>query len=190
MRQIRRQTVITLVLVVLCGFLAGQTAAQVPSNGFSLKHEVVINAPTSEVYRSMVQQIGEWWNPQHTYSGDSKNLSIDARPGGCFCETLPTGGVEHMRVVYFVPGEMLRLSGGLGPLQASGVAGSLSWKLTSSDSKATIVEVTYVVGGFMEGGFERVAPAVSKVIGEQLRRLKLFVETGRPSQETEQPSGA
>jgi hypothetical protein len=134
----------------------------------------------------LVQQVGGWWNPAHTYSGDSKNLSIDARPGGCFCEELPNGGgVEHLRVVYLVPDEMLRLIGGLGPLQASGVVGSFSWTLTDSGSSTT-VEVTYVVGGFMEGGFERIAPAVDGVIGEQVHRPKLFVETGRPTLEAGQ----
>ena len=52
---------------------------------------------------------------------DAKNLSIDARPGGCFCEKLPNGGgVEHARVVYVAPREVLRLSGALGPLQGVG----------------------------------------------------------------------
>ena len=183
MSPLRRQIMTVLALVVVHGLFAWQAAAQLDSSGFSIEHEVLIDAPPSEVYRSLVHQIGEWWNPQHTYSGDSKNLSIDPRPGGCFCETFPTGGgVEHLRVVHLVPGALLRLSGGLGPLQASGVAGSLSWKLTSAGSSTT-VEVTYVVGGFMEGGFERIALAVKGVIGEQLRRLKLFVETGRPTPE-------
>lgn len=182
----RRRTVTTIALGTLHGLFAWQAAAQAPSSGFVVRHEEVIDAPSAGVYRSLIQQVGEWWDPRHTYSGDSKNLSIDARPGGCFCETLPTGGgVEHLRVVYLVPDEMLRLSGGLGPLQASGVTGSLSWKLTNAGSSTT-VEVTYAVGGFMEGGFERVAPAVNAVIGEQLRRLKLFVETGKPTPETGQ----
>jgi len=34
----------------------------------------------------------------------------------------------------------------------------------------------------MEGGFERIAPAVDAVLGEQLGRLKLFIETGKPTQ--------
>jgi uncharacterized protein YndB with AHSA1/START domain len=186
MRQRHRQTAIALALAVLHGLFAWQAAAQASSSGFAVKHDVDIDAPPSEVYRSLIQQVGEWWNPQHTYSGDSRNLSIDARPGGCFCEMLPAGGgVEHLRVVYLEPDKMLRLSGGLGPLQASGVVGSLSWSLTNAGSSTT-VEVTYVVGGYMEGGFERIATAVSEVIGEQLRRLKLFVETGTPTPEAGQ----
>ena len=85
-----------------------------------------------------------------------------------------------MRVMYAAPGEVLRLSGALGPLQASGVAGALTWKFTAAPGGTTKVELSYVVGGFMEGGFEKVAPVVELVLGEQLRRLKSFVETGQP----------
>ena len=64
------------------------------------------------------------------------------RHGGCFCEAFPDGGgVEHLRVVHVAPDRMLRLSGGLGPLQAFGVAGSLTWKLEEADG-ANSVEVT------------------------------------------------
>ena len=191
MRQRCGQALVAFALVVLHGLPAGQAVAQPASTGFSLKHEVVIHAPPSEVYGSLTRQVDGWWNPQHTYSGDSKNLSIDARPGGCFCEALPSGGgVEHLRVVHVVPDEMLRLSGGLGPLQASGVAGSLSWPLTDSGAGSTAVEVAYVVGGFFEGGFEGLAPAVSTVIAEQLQRLKTFVETGEPTEEAGPAPGA
>ena len=45
------------------------------------------------------------------------NLSLDAAPGGCFCERLPNGGgVEHMRVTYVEPGKRIVLTGSLGPL--------------------------------------------------------------------------
>lgn len=161
---------------------ASPTIAQVSANGFQIKHAMAISASPAKVYDALVGEVGQWWNPKHTFSGDSKNLSLDARTGGCFCETLPGGGgLEHLRVVYVAPGEMLRLTGALGPLQASGVAGSLTWKLTSVGSSTT-VELSYVVGGYMEGGFESIAPAVGSVLLEQLRRLKSFVETGSPTE--------
>jgi len=156
-------------------------AAQIAANGFSVRHERVVQAPTSRVYEALIGQVGTWWNPQHTYSGDSKNLSIDVRPGGCFCERLPNGGVEHMRVVYIKANEMLRLSGGLGPLQGAGLAGSMTWRVTPVDT-GTKLELVYNVGGFMAGGFEAIAPAVEQVLGEQVDRLKRFVETGSPAE--------
>lgn len=156
-------------------------AAEVSSNGFLVRHERIIEAPTARVYDSLIQHIGSWWNPQHTYSGDSKNLSIDARPGGCFCERLKDGGIEHMHVVYLKSNEMIRMVGGLGPLQASGVAGSMTWRLSPVEHGSKL-ELTYSVGGFITGGFENIAPAVERVLGEQADRLKHFVETGSPSE--------
>src|SRR5689334_7558542 len=89
-----------LALVMLSGTTA-QSAPQVTQNGFLVKIDVGINAPMARVYNSLVGQVGSWWNPEHTYSHDAKNLSIDARPGGCFCEKLPNGGgMEHLRVVW------------------------------------------------------------------------------------------
>src|SRR5438046_10172975 len=112
---------------------SAHSAPQVTPTGFVVKIEVNINAPAAKVYDALVGQIGSWWNPEHTYSHNSKNLSIDARPGGCFCEKLPNGGgVEHLRVVYIVPRETVRFSGALGPLQASGVAGGVTWKLITA----------------------------------------------------------
>jgi uncharacterized protein YndB with AHSA1/START domain len=176
----RRWSLGTLALVVLSGTPA-QSAPQVTPNGFLVKLEASISAPKPKVYDALVGQISSWWNPEHTYSHDAKNLSIDPRPGGCFCEKLPNGGgVEHLRVVYVAPGEVLRLSGGLGPLQSSGLAGSLTWKLTGGADNSR-VELSYSVGGFIHGGFDKIAPAVESMLTEQLSRLKLFVETGKPA---------
>ena len=169
-----------LALVVLGATLA-QSAPEIAPNGFLVKFDVSINAPAAKVYDAMVGQIGSWWNPEHTYSHDAKNLSIDARPGGCFCEKLPnSGGIEHLRVVYVAPPQVVRFSGALGPLQASGVAGSMTWKVAGA-SDGTRLELSYSVGGFIPGGFEKMAPAVEAMLREQLDRLKLFIETGKPT---------
>src|SRR5262245_3037768 len=176
----RQHSLGALVLVMLSG-PAAQSAPQVTPNGFLVKLEVSVNAPATKVYDALVGQIGSWWDSEHTYSGDAKNLSIDARPGGCFCEKLPNGGgIEHARVIYVAPREILRLSGALGPLQASGVAGTLTWKLTSNTDN-TRVQLSYSVGGFIDGGFEKIAPAVESVLRGQLDRLKQFAETGKPT---------
>src|SRR5262245_51920379 len=85
----RRYSLGVLALVVLSGTTA-QSAPQVTQNGFLVKFEVNVNAPAAKVYDALVGQVGSWWNPEHTYSHDAKNLSIDARPGGCFCESCLT----------------------------------------------------------------------------------------------------
>jgi uncharacterized protein YndB with AHSA1/START domain len=176
----RRYLLGTLALVMLSG-TPTQSAPQVTPNGFLVKFEISVSAPAAKVYDALVGHVGSWWNPEHTYSGDAKNLSIDARPGGCFCEKLSDGGgIEHARVIYVAPRQVVRLSGALGPLQASGVAGTLTWKLTSGTDD-TRLELSYSVGGFIEGGFEKMAPLVENVLRDQVNRLKLFVETGKPT---------
>jgi uncharacterized protein YndB with AHSA1/START domain len=178
---IRRYSLGTLALVMLSGTPAQSAPPQVTPNGFLVKFEVNVNAPPAKVYGALVGQVGSWWNPEHTYSHDAKNLSIDARPGGCFCEKLPNGGgIEHLRVVYVAPPQVVRFSGALGPLQATGVAGSMTWKLTGG-ADSTRLELSYSVGGFIMGGFEKIAPAVEAMLREQVDRLKLFVETGKPT---------
>lgn len=138
-------------VVVLGCSLAG--AADAGTNGFLVRQERIREAPPEQVYASLIGQVGSWWNSQNTYSGDSNNLSIDPRPGGCFCERLPNGGVEHMRVVLLRPNEMVRMVGGLGPLQASGLSGSMTWRILPAN-KETKLELTYSVGGFIAGGFD------------------------------------
>jgi uncharacterized protein YndB with AHSA1/START domain len=147
--------------------------------GFTVKIVVESAAPPSRVYQALTDRIGSWWDKEHTYSGDPANLSIDARPGGCFCERLPGGGgVSHMKVVYAEPGKLLKLSGGLGPLQDLAVAGVMSWKLTEAAGK-TVIEVTYKVGGYLPGpgGVGALAPPVDAVLTAQVGRLAQFVST-------------
>ena len=175
-----RRYLLGTISLLLAGTSA-QSAPQVTPTGFLVQLEADIHAPPAKVYEALVGQIGLWWNPEHTYSHDAKNLSIDARPGGCFCEKLPNGGgIEHLRVVYIAPPRVVRFSGGLGPLQASGVAGSMTWKL-SGGSDTTRFELSYSVGGFIPGGFEKIAPAVEAMLREQVDRLKMFAETGKPT---------
>lgn len=166
-------------LLAMFVIAAPALAADVTPSGFLVRYELAIGAPAAKVYETLLN-VGSWWSEKHTYSGDSRNLSIDARAGGCFCEKLPNGAVEHMRVVYLKANEALRLSGALGPLQASGVAGAMTWRL-SPLADGTKLELTYSVGGFMAGGFEKIEPAVEAVLREQADRLKRYVETGAPT---------
>jgi uncharacterized protein YndB with AHSA1/START domain len=168
-------------LLLLAATLPTRAAVTTGASGFLVTHDVAIAAPPSVVYDTIVSRVGAWWNPQHSYTHDGANLSIDARPGGCFCERFPEGGgIEHMRVLYVAPGAALRMAGALGPLQASGLAGSLTWKLGAAGA-GTRLELSYSVGGFMAGGFERMAPAVDAMLGEQVQRLRLLLETGSPA---------
>ena len=138
--------------------------------GFEVEAKGIVAATPADTYAALAR-IGEWWNPEHSYSGKAANLRLEPRAGGCFCETVDGGGtIEHLRVVYAQPGQMLRLQGGLGPLQAEAASGTLSWALKPV-AGGTEVTQTYVVGGYVRSGADKLAPAVDKVLAEQLARF-------------------
>ena len=56
----------------------------------------------------------------------------------------------------------------------------MTWKLTG-DRDNTRVQLSYSVGGFMVGGFDKIASGVESMLNEQLNRLKQFAETGKPT---------
>ena len=81
-----------------------------------------------------------------------------------------------MRVIYAAPGERLRMSGALGPLQSEAVIGTLTIDLSSAPG-GTEVSWTYVVGGNARFALPEVAGAVDMVLGEQMRRLVSNLES-------------
>jgi uncharacterized protein YndB with AHSA1/START domain len=138
---------------------------------FEVEAKAVVAATPAQTY-AMLGRIGEWWSKDHTYSGNAANLSLDLRAGGCFCERLKGGGsVEHMRVVYAEPGKRLRLHGGLGPLQGEAVAGTLTWSLRAVPG-GTEVTQSYVVGGYIRMGGDKLAAPVDAVLSQQLGHLQ------------------
>jgi uncharacterized protein YndB with AHSA1/START domain len=163
--------------------LASPAAAAVVDaqpGGFEVREQVQIAAPPAEVYAA-IGRIGQWWLSEHTYSGDAKNLSLDLKPGGCFCEGLKDGGgVRHMGVILVQPDKTVRLEGALGPLATTGGTGHLSFALSPKDAGTSVV-LTYDFGGYAKGGMDKWAAPVDQVLGAQLDSLKRYVETGRPS---------
>jgi len=170
----------TLFIALACiSISAAAEVIEVRDNGFLMRNDVVLNANPDKVWSALVR-VGRWWDPEHTYSGDARRMSIDARPGGCFCEQLGyRGGIQHAEVVYAAPAKVLRLVGSLGPLQQDGVAGSLTWSL-AAEGAGTKLTQTYSVGGYRQGGFAEMAPLVDQVMTIQVQRLQRFIETGNP----------
>jgi uncharacterized protein YndB with AHSA1/START domain len=146
---------------------------------FTVKTTAEIAALPAKVYETVVMRVGSWWAASHTWSGTPKNMSIEGKAAGCFCERLAGGGsVRHMTVLLAEPGKTLRMSGGLGPLQDMPVTGVLTLTFAPTTG-GTRVEMTYAVGGFTKDGLAKLAPLVDGVLAEQVKRLKAFVETGR-----------
>lgn len=146
------------------------------ATGFAVRVEHRIAAPPSAVFAALLEP-GRWWNGEHSWSGDTTNMTLDPRVGGCFCEKLPKSGGEsvHMRVIAIEPGRLLRMNGALGPFQAMGVAGTLSWELTADGAGSRLVQ-TYALGGHMGGQATALAPIVDGVMSGQAERLKAFAE--------------
>jgi len=143
------------------------------SNGFEIRHAVQVVIPQPAAFDAFAQ-LPAWWNKEHTYSGDSANLSLSLSPGGCFCERLPNGGgIEHMRVAYVVPGEQVVLTGSLGPLLYQATSGVMDVKVEriAGGSRLTLV---YRVAGFAAGGADKLAPLVDQVLGDQVARYRKF----------------
>jgi len=164
-----RSTVLALCLCHALPLSAELT--QSGDNSFTVSHRLETAAAPAEVYRVMTAHIDQWWNPDHSWSGQAENLHLRAEPGGCFCEQLPDGGfVEHLHIIYLAPGREIRLDGALGPLQGMPVSGRMIWRIEER-SGASSVTFTYMVFGHPEGGLGGIAQAVDGVIGEQLQRL-------------------
>lgn len=165
-------------LVALAFVAASPAAAEVTAStetSFTVTEKLTVAAPAAKVWATLVAP-SLWWNKDHTWSGSAANLSLDPRPGGCWCEKLPKGGgVEHMRVVYAAPGEMLRLTGGLGPLQAMPASAVMTVTLTpGADGKSTAVTFEYAVAG--APGLGRIAAPVDGVLAAQVAGLKAAAE--------------
>lgn len=122
----------------------------------------------------------KWWNAAHSWSGDSANMTLTPQGGGCFCERLPAdpegskaglaGSVEHMTVLLALPEQVLRMRGGLGPLQSEPVDGVLTITLKPVEGGTRILW-EYVVGGAMRYELPMISKAVDGVMAEQLSRL-------------------
>ncbi len=157
---------------------AGVTAATPTS--FVIESTATVDAPAARVWE-VLRTPSAWWNPDHTYSGKAANLYLDAQATGCFCERLDDkGSIGHAHIVYVQPRRMIRMAGGLGPLQAEAVAATLTIRLDPEGATATKVTLSYVVGGFMRQGGEALAPVVDRVLGDQLSRLKTAAEAAPP----------
>ena len=145
-----RRLVLLLFFLTL-GPVAGADMVDSSPHGFTTKTVSEISALPRAVYLALTAQVGHWWDPQHTWSGDARNMAIDPRAGGCFGEKLSNSGSVQHKIVILAAGGRSR------------------------------VELAYVAGGYVRGGLEPLAKIVDGVLGTQVQRLKQYVETGRPS---------
>ena len=192
--------------VLVGAFLAGMIATPAPAEvtaqsevGFVVREVADVSATPAETWRAMTTP-GAWWSSAHTFSGSGANLSLSPTVGGCFCERFPPpkgapatqqpGGVQHMRVIYVEPNRVLRLSGALGPLQSEALAGTLTMALRATDT-GTHITWEYVVGGYMRYKVDQIAPAVDRMLAEQISLLAAHIaKPAAPAPATPKPGKA
>jgi len=150
-----------------------------------LSYKFQVKAPPARAYAAAVD-VAHWWSSDHTYSGSARNLAMTAKAGGCWCENWKGGSVQHMTVLLAMPGALLRLRGGLGPLQGGALAATLTFEFKPV-AGGSEVNVSYVVGGYIDGGLDKIAPGVDGVLASQLQRLRLFTDTGSADEGATKP---
>ena len=175
---------IALIPAVLFTAIAPPALAEVKTvtdTGFNIVHIAEVSAEPDVIWIRLIAP-KNYWSKAHSWSGSSEGFYIDAQANGCFCEmfqekgadgkTKTTGSVEHMRVIFAQPGRVLRMQGALGPLQSEAVLGTLTVAIEPlKGGSGSRLSFSYVVGGYMRYKTSEIAPAVDKVLGEQLKSL-------------------
>ena len=173
----------SLAAALACACLAAQPlSAEVVArddSSFVTRDTAVVSADTKAVWLALITP-GNWWNSAHTWSGDAANMTLTPQAGGCFCETIPEdpsndritleGSVEHMRVIQAFPEKVLRMRGGLGPLQSEPATGVLTIVMSEVD-EGTLIVWEYAVGGPMRYETPVISQAVDGVMSQQLDGL-------------------
>lgn len=174
---------IFLATALAVGMAASPVSAEVVSttaDGFVTRATAEVAAEPLAVWLALIKP-GEWWSSDHTWSGDAANMTLTPQAGGCFCERIPgadgedgfaiDGSAHHATVVQAFPLNVLRLRGGLGPLQGEPATGILTITLKEIDG-GTRVLWEYNVGGPMRYEIAKISGAVDAVMTQQLMGLR------------------
>ena len=153
---------------------------QTTDTGFVTRDTANVAATPLETWLALIKP-GDWWNDNHTWSGDAANMTLVPQAGGCFCERIPgddgdegfamDGSSRHMEVIQAFPLRVLRMRGGLGPLQGEPATGILTITLKEIEG-GTRVLWEYNVGGPMRFEIGEISKAVDGVMSEQLNGLQ------------------
>ena len=148
---------------------------------FVTRDEAVVAATPKAAWLALIAP-GEWWDDSHTWSGKAANMSLTPQGGGCFCERIPAeesasriglaGSAQHMTVIMAQPEQVLRMRGGLGPLQSEPVDGVLTITMQpDADGGGTKIVWEYIVAGRMRYPVDTISKAVDGVMSQQLGHL-------------------
>jgi hypothetical protein len=171
-------------LAMLAAAAPGQAEVRsVEREGFVIHISTDVAAAPDAVFGALTRP-ADWWDSEHSWSGDARNMQMDPRVGGCWCETLPAdGGVEHGRIVRFDPtSRSIIMDSLLGPLLTTGQTGRLHWRVEGAGPDRSRMIWTYQVTMLPSGNPAQdavLAAAVDGVLSQQFARLVARV-TGAP----------
>ena len=165
-------------IVLLAAIAPAQAAIKdAQPDGFTIENAEWVPVSPQVAYAALTDDVGGWWPADHTWWGDASKLSISDKVGGCFCEINGAQQAWHMTVVFTDPGKLMRMTGGLGPLQGMGLQGVLEWRFTE-EKGGTRITLWYRAGGYTPDDIGKFAPVVDKVQGLQLGGLAAFLRKG------------
>jgi len=164
--------------LLLLAHISSAKVVSIKDYGFIVENKIQVQSSTKDSWQALTQDVGKWWPEDHTWWGKGENLSIQPQAGGCFCEINDQQSAEHMRISFVDPQKLLRMTGGLGPLQGMGMYGALDWKLAKID-QGTEITLTYSVTGINPDGFSKLAPIVDHVQGLQLAGLGQYLQQSK-----------
>jgi uncharacterized protein YndB with AHSA1/START domain len=165
-------------VVVALALAAGPAPAAVLDSsaaGFTVENSIVVPVDARAAWRGLVDHVDRWWPKDHSWFGADGKFTIDARAGGCFCERAGARQALHMTVSHVDPRQLLRMVGGLGPLQGMGLHGALEFTLAPAEG-GTRVTMRYVAGGYSASDLAKLAPVVDRVQATQLGGLEAFLK--------------
>jgi uncharacterized protein YndB with AHSA1/START domain len=152
-------------------FPAPAAVIDATASGFTIENTVEVPADAMTAWKALVDDVGVWWPRDHTWWGEASELTIEPHAGGCFCERNGAQQAQHMQVAFVDPGKLIRLTGGLGPLQGMGVHGVLEFRLSPGANGGTTITLFYRAGGYTPDDLARFTPVVDQVQAQQLGGL-------------------
>lgn len=160
------------VLLLLAVILPAPALAEVLSSSathFSLRHSATSTLSASELWDRLIDP-ASWWHPDHTYSGDSKNLTLELKAGGLWQESWEENAVAHGEVLFVEKGKTLRMNAPFGPLQSLGAYCIWTISIAPVEDGSTVTFTETAVGP-PTAMLNEVAAAVDFVKNEAIQRL-------------------
>lgn len=159
-------------LITIAFLISSPLSAEIVSSSadhYVLKHQAQSELTPEQLWKRLVQP-SAWWHPDHTYSGDANNLSLDLQAGGLWREDWEGNSVLHGSVLQVQAPQTLRLNAPFGPLQD--IAVNVVWTISlKANQDGTLVTFDEIANGTKISKLDELAEAVNYVKGEAISRL-------------------